>query len=102
MSKQFSIRRTDHWDISFWLIFDNLGGVRLTRGQPALGRNERSMSMSVKLPYALFKTPTLSASLTIDAPEPMVPAIDITAASEALSKALGVDIDLQVREAFDG
>lgn len=84
--------------MSFWLIFDSTGGVRLTRGQPDLSRNERGMSMSVKLPFALFQTPTLRATMTIDAPQPVVPPIDLTAAAEALKASLGVDIDVRIND----
>jgi hypothetical protein len=95
---QFSINRGDHMDVSFWLVFDNTGGVRLTRGTPACDRNERGMAMQVKLPHALFKTPSLRATMTIEAPEPIVPPIDLTAAAEALKQTLGVDIDIQIRQ----
>jgi hypothetical protein len=98
MSRQYSLNRGDHNEISFWLVFDNTGGVRLTRGTPALNRNERGMSMQVKLPHALFKTPSLRATMTVEAPEPAVPPIDLTAAAEALKASLGVDIDIQVMQ----
>jgi len=93
-----SLKRADHWDISFWLVFSHDGGVRLTRGTPSLDRNERGMQLNVKLPHALFRTPSLRASLVIDAPEPVVPNIDLTAAAEALKASLGVDIDLKIVE----
>jgi len=98
VSKQYSTNRGDHWDMSFWLAFDSSGGVRLTRGSPSLSRNERGMQLNVKLPHALFRTPSLRASLVIDAPEPVVPNIDLTAAAEALKASLGVDIDLKIVE----
>lgn len=93
-----SALKDGHWHISFWLIFDSNGGVRLTRGEPGLARNERGMSMTARLPGALFRTPTLSGTMTIEAPEPVLPPIDITAAAEALKAALGVDIDLQIND----
>lgn len=95
---QFSVNRGGHWDISFWLAFNSEGGVRLTRGQPNLGRSERGMQMSVKVPHALFKTPSLRATMTIEAPEPIVPPIDLTAAAEALKQTLGCDIDIKIIE----
>lgn len=94
--KQFSLQRADHWDISFWLIFDDRGGVRLTRGEPGTRRNERGMQMKVKLPHALFRVPSLRADIEITAPEPTVPPIDLTAAADALKAALGCDIDVRV------
>ncbi len=96
MSKQFSARRADHWEVSFWLIFDSAGGVRSTRGEPQLGRAERAMSMTVKVPHSLFNVPSLRATIDIQSVEPSVPPIDLTAAADALKGALGVDIDLRV------
>ena len=96
MSKQFSLKRADHWECSLWLTFDSEGGVRSTRGQPVLGRNERAMSLTIKVPFALFSTPTLRATMTIEAPEPVAPPIDLTAAAEALKGALGFDFDVRM------
>jgi hypothetical protein len=101
MMKRHSLKSADHWEVSFWLVFDSLGGVRLTRGEPDLNRIERGMAMSVKLPFALFQTPSLRASMTIEAPEPVVPPIDLTAAAAALKSSLGVDIDVQVMSQED-
>jgi hypothetical protein len=101
MSKQYSVNRGHHFEIGFWLIFDNDGGVRMTRGQPSLDRNERGMQMSVNVPHALFKTPLLRASMTIEAPEVGIPPIDLTAAAEALKQSLGCDIDVRVIEPGD-
>jgi hypothetical protein len=94
----YSVNRGDSWDVSFWLIFDSGGGVRLTRGQPSLSRDERGMKLDVKLPHALFKTPMLRASMTIEAQEPIVPPIDLTAAAAALKGALGCDVDVRIVE----
>jgi hypothetical protein len=95
---QFSLNRAEHWDISFWLIFDSSGGVRITRGEPALSRNERGMAMIVKVPHSLFQTPALRATMTIEAPEPHVPPIDLTAAADALKRSLGCDVDVRIIE----
>lgn len=92
----FSLKRIEHWDIAFWLIFDSEGGVRLTRAEPNLNRNERGMSMTVKVPHALFKTPCLRATMEIQAPDPVVPPIDLTAAADALKQSLGCDVDVRI------
>ena len=98
MAKQFSTRNRDHWDVSFWLVFDSNGGVKSTRAQPSLNRNERAMAMTVKVPYSLFSVPTLRATIDIQSVEPNIPPIDLTAAAAALKGALGVDIDLRVQQ----
>lgn len=96
MAKQYSVKREKHWEISFWLIFDAWGAVRLTRGQPDCNRGERAMSVTVNVPYALFNVPSLKATMTIDTPEPLIPPIDLSAASEALKKVIGFDVDIKV------
>lgn len=96
--KQHTIQRADHLEVGFWLIFDSMGSVRLTRGEPSLDRWERGMQMLVKVPLALFKTPTLRASIEIQAPEPAIPPIDLTAAAEALKQSLGCDVDIRIIE----
>jgi hypothetical protein len=98
MSRQFSTNRGDHWEVALHLIFDSTGGVRLTRGRPDLSRNERSMELVVKVPHALFRTPTMRASIDIQATETAVAPIDLTAAAEALKLALGVDVDIRIQE----
>jgi hypothetical protein len=94
--QRHSAKRADHWEIGFWLIFDVNGGVRLTRGEPDLGRFERGMQMTIKIPHALFKTPTLRASIDIQSPEPAVQPIDLTAAAEALKLSIGCDVDVRI------
>lgn len=97
MSKgPFSVRRGDQIEYALHLIFDVDGGVRMMRGAPSLSRGERSLALTVKLPVALFVTPQLCATVTVDGSDPPVPVIDVTAAREALRSALGVDIDLRV------
>jgi hypothetical protein len=96
VSHKNSIRRGDYYEVGFWLVFDSTGGIRLTRGEPPLGRNERAMALTVNVPHTLFKTPSLRATINIEAPEPMVPPIDLTAAAAALKQAIGCDVDMQV------
>jgi hypothetical protein len=93
-----SYRSGDHWVVSFWLIFDRVGNVRLTRGEPRLDRDERGMAMTVSVPVALFQTPSLRATMTIEAPEPAVPPIDLTAAADALKQSLGCDVEIRIIE----
>ena len=97
MSKRFSAVLRDKIEYSFWLIFDDAGGMRLSRGEPQCGRAERAMSVSATLPKALFATPRLSATIAVSS-DVSAATIDIAAASEALRSALGVDIDLVIRE----
>lgn len=82
--------------VPLWLIFDARGNVRLTRGEPDLTRHERAMRMTVRVPQALFMTPTISASLTIEAPTMAVPEIDVVAAAEALKSVVGCDVEVRV------
>ena len=83
-----------------WLIFSDTGEVRMTRREPSrLARDERALFLEATLPLSLWATPALSARLTVEAPgTPATVKLDLAAASEALKGALGVDIDLQVRE----
>jgi len=83
-------------EYGFWLIFEEAGGVRLTRTEPNIDRAERSIFMQASLPRSLWRTPSLRGSLTIaDTGQPS-PLIDVNAASDALQAVLGIDIDLRV------
>jgi hypothetical protein len=97
---RFTSESATQLQFDFWLIFDEAGLVRLVRGMPDnLGRYERAMAMSATLPKSLWSTPSLRA--TISFPEGSAPAeikIDVAAISEAVKGALGVDVDVRVRE----
>lgn len=80
----------------FWLVFDDRGGMRFARQNPNVGRDERAMFLEATLPRSLFATPPLRATISVADPGEAAPQIDISAASEALRQALGVDIDLKV------
>lgn len=82
-----------------WLVFSSNGDVRVTRREPrSLSRDERALYLEATLPMSLWETPVLRASLNVAEAAPGASTrLDITAASEALKGALGVDIDLQVR-----
>jgi hypothetical protein len=91
-----------HLIVPLWLIFDRGGNVRLTRTNPDCARNERAMQMVVKVPMALFQTPTISATVTIEAPTTAFPEINLTAAADALKGAVGCDVDVRLVEQENG
>jgi hypothetical protein len=96
MSPRYSVVRADHVEYGFWLVFDEAGGVRMSRGEPFLSRGERAMNLTAKLPRSLFATPQLRATINVVDGSPEVKQIDVGAAERALKHALGVDIDLRV------
>ena len=98
MAAQFSNVKFDKIEYSFWLVFDDTGGVRMTRGHPQIGRKERRLKMSAVLPQSLFKEPELQAKISVPDQniEPM--AIDIEAVKSALETVIGVDIELIVKK----
>jgi hypothetical protein len=98
VTNRHSIITTNQIEYSFWLIFDSSGGVRLSRAQPDIKRDERAMACIAKLPRSLFKTPELKATITIGDPSTTGFTIDAQAASDALKAAIGVDIDLRIME----
>lgn len=93
---RFSSRTADQIFYSLWLAFDAEGGAFLTRAKPNLKRGQRGMQLNVTLPVALFQTPELSASVTVAKPIAEPVQIDAQAAGEALSKALGFPVDIQI------
>lgn len=97
-----SIKRNDHIEYGFWLVFGSDGSVRLSRGQPSTGRGERAMSLLAKLPLSLFRTPALRGSITVNATGAADLKIDVDAAAEALKQVIGVDVDLRVTENSGG
>lgn len=100
MRKRYSRVGVTDIEYCFTLVFDDAGGVRLTRGRASLCRNERAMALTATLPLSLFRTPELRGCIRIDDPTGYAqPTIDIAAAQTALRAALGVDIDLTIREA---
>jgi hypothetical protein len=87
-------------EFSYWLIFDDAGGVRMTRTEPSIDRRERAMKCSTKLPRSLWRTPTLTASIEVAAPPNGSHAvkIDLGATADALRSVLGVDVDVRIVE----
>jgi hypothetical protein len=102
MAKQFSLRREKHWDVSFWLVFDAWGGVRLTRGEPDLKNGERGMAVKANIPYSLFNIPQLRATLNVSAPDQPPIQIDADAAAEALKMVVGADINVRITHSEEG
>ena len=94
MAPRFSAVRTDHVEYCFWLIFEEAGGVRITRGEPNLDRAERAVALTARLPRSLWSTPSLRATLTVE--ETPAPPIDIRMVADQLRTALGGDIDVRV------
>lgn len=96
---RYSNRLSDHWEYSLWLVFDDSGGVRMSRGEPALSRNERAVALTAKLPLSLWKTPQLQATLTVASdPAGATVQLDVRAVEQALRSAIGCDVDIVVRE----
>lgn len=96
MSPRHSVIRSTEIDYGFWLIFDADGGMRFSRGEPALGRGERAMACSAKLPRSLFRVPELRATIGVSDAAPGAFTIDVEAAGEALRAVVGCDIDFRV------
>lgn len=98
MSPRHSIIRKDTIDYAFWLVFDADGGMRFSRGEPALGRGERSMACSAVLPRTLFRVPELKATIGVSDAAPGSFTIDVEAAGAALRQVIGCDIDFRVQQ----
>ncbi len=98
MRKKASIVTKDAIQYSLWLVFDDRGDARMTRTRPGLGRSERAVELSVKLPMSLFRTPEMRVSLNVPDNAVEIPPIDIEAAANALRAVVGCDIDVRVAE----
>lgn len=85
-------------EYGLWLVFRSDGTVRLTRNNPNVDRYERAMALSVTLPKSIFSTPSLRGTIVIADPPAERAVIDVQAASAVLREAIGVDIDLVVRQ----
>lgn len=98
MPKSSTHKTTTQITYDFWLVFSGDGSMKMARGEPDLGRNQRAMAMKAVLPTSLFKTPSLTGSITVADNGAVALKADVKAASEALKLALGVDIDLRISE----
>ncbi len=99
----------DKYNYDFYLIFSEpasrygrYSSPRVTSKKPSLKRNEIAVRMSAGLPIALFKQPSLTAS--IDVPEGTTLSSEISAETvsnieEALSAVAGVDVTLEIKPA---
>lgn len=98
MNARTSIRRGDHIEFSYYLIFDVHGGVRVTRTPPSTNSHERSMHVISKIPLSAFRVPQLRATITVEESDigPLEAKVD--AAAEQLKATLGVDFDIQIRK----
>lgn len=71
--------------------------VKVSAGYPSLKRNERALNLKIALPLALFETPSLSASITVEEPSQAIH-IDTTAIAEAVRGVIGADVTIEVKE----
>lgn len=73
--------------------------ARVTAKAPSLGPGEIAMELSVSVPAALFRRPTLSASISIpdNLPEPVISAEVQDRIAATLSDQLGVQVHLTVQ-----
>lgn len=99
---RYSMRHQDRWEVSLYLIVNDRGDVRMSRGYPSLAGCERALSLTLTVPHSLFKVPQFSATIILgEAAQAEVP-IDIEAAETALTKALGARVEIQIKENPDG
>lgn len=99
MAPRNTFETADTLVFEFWLTFDADGNMSMTRNRPRPHPGERAMRCETRLPKALFKTPELSATITIAEPSNGPIQIDIAAGEAALKQALGVDVVMTVKEA---
>lgn len=94
---RFGTQLRDRTEFDLWLIFsrDPLT-ARLTAGYPDLKRHERAMNLKVALPNAIFETPSLSASISVPAPDHAA-TINIDGIAEAVRQAIGMDVEITVK-----
>jgi hypothetical protein len=98
MVRRYSRRTGDMLTMSAWLIFDVEGSLSLTRGSPSIGRGQRAMQLTLTVPIALFATPSLSASITLEGAGAPDLQIDVQAAEAALKQIVGCDVSILVKD----
>lgn len=98
MSARYSSVYGPIFTYEFWLIFAEDGSLRMSRGEPSIGRGERAMSCKASLPRTLFTIPELKATIDLTDSAPGDFTIDVQAAGEALRQVIGCDVDLQIRD----
>ncbi len=99
MTARTSFVRQDRVEYSFWLAFDEQGGLRMTRTEPGVERGERAMAMTLTIPRTLFRTPSLRAKIEVEDQGPPNLQIDTGAVAEAIRQVIGADVDLVVHPA---
>lgn len=73
-----------------------LGGLRTTKTKPNLAADEICVKVQLQIPDALFKKPTLVASITMpDIAEPTVHADFAESVCELVRESLGVTLHIQ-------
>jgi len=91
----------DAIEYSLWLAFSQDGDVSMTRGEPKLSPNQRAMRLSIKVPKAVFVTPSITAKIEIPNPgvddSGRITAVVRQAAEKSLKEVFGVDVVLEVR-----
>jgi hypothetical protein len=104
MGTRFGFERSSDktLNMDFWLTIGRgrAGGtpsIKVSANYPNLSRNERAINLKMSLPLALFETPSLSATIKVDAPTQAVH-IDAETVAEAVRQAIGMDVDIQVVE----
>lgn len=86
----------------FFLAFGKTGSARVSiagRGktEPMLNRGERLARIKLELPDNFFDIPSLKATVKVDPGAVAgIPEIDVQTAGDALSAAIGCDVDLQI------
>lgn len=83
---------------SGYLVIDTTGAMKLSRGQPALRPGERSVSLLLTVPKALFRTPSLTAKVTIpeDTTPPAITAETVSNIENALRLGTGLNFEIIV------
>jgi hypothetical protein len=98
MGSRTSVVLAESIEYGLWLIFDQQGGIRMTRTAPFVDRDERAMALTLTVPRSVFRTPQLSARIAVQEGAPAVGEIDIEAVGAALKQTTGLDFDLRVVE----
>lgn len=98
MAQRYSNVSRDQIEYAYWLVFDDAGAMRFSRGQPSLNPGERAMSCRTQLPRSLFRVPQLTATIHVAEGEPSAFAIDVEAAGEALAAVVGCAVVMTVNK----
>lgn len=73
--------------------------VRVTKGRPALAKDEVPVQMTVSLPKALFKRPQITASVTV--PDDLAPAEISADVQDNIAQAIREHVGMDVRITVD-